>query len=120
MVSLKGMGQRNLVAFAALSLALGACDSWDAGSSSGAPKVAESGTKRGSASGFSATLAAELVRQDPALAQTTPPPAPAPRAGSASPAPTGSGAKPTAAAPTTTPAATTNAATPSTTATDTA
>jgi hypothetical protein len=84
------MGQRNLVALAALSLACGACDSWDAGSGSSAPKVAESGTKRGSASGFSATLAAELVRQDPALAQTTPPPAP--RAGSASAAPAGSAA----------------------------
>lgn len=98
------------VALAVLSLATFACDSWEGGGSgSGAPKVAESGTRRGSAGGFSATLSAELVRQDPSLATTTPPPAPAaPPAGSATPAKAAPATTaPATTAPTTAPATTT-------------
>src|SRR5512134_2366329 len=83
---------RPRIALAALLLAaLGACESTDGTgtSGSGSPKTAESGTKRGSAGGFSATLSAELTRQDPSLAATTPAPeaAPAPAAPAAAPTP---------------------------------
>lgn len=70
-------------------LALAACDTQGGGGGANGPKVAESGTKKGSAGGFSATLSAELAKQnvDPASIAAT-----APAAGSAAKPATGSAA----------------------------
>lgn len=82
------------------ALLLLACDQQGGGTGSGsgvAARQSESGTRRGSAGGFSSTLSAELTKQgvEPAAVAGAPAPKPAPAAGSAA-----GSAAPTTTAPT--------------------
>lgn len=73
-------------------VALAACE--PTGGSGGGAKVAESGTAKGSAGGFSAVMSSELARAGIGEPTLAPPPAPAPEAAGSAAAPAGSAAAP--------------------------
>lgn len=85
------MSSRIAIAHIALA-ALAACES--TGGSGGGAKVAESGTAKGSAGGFSAVMSSELARAGIGEPTLAPPPAPAPEAAGSAAAPAGSAAAP--------------------------